>query len=430
MKDYLERLMHFCAKKLGKVVYVGAGAGTKVVGLCDLRPRELVAIEGSDELFKALHRKLKKHENVTLINKWLFPGEDSSGEVYFYNNPRFNSLEKLHDLLQGNVKLTEQRQVEGISIKSMLSELNASKDELNVLFLDTRADFLFLESAEGVKTLSIFDFIICVSTYKVEGCEKVTDIKSKGFFQIPCSENSEFTVFQRQDDIIELGLQYDFLIQENSALKANLTSAEESTADKEAELVSLRDQLQKFEEEFMSSRNRFSETEQNLRGQLKESQDENTKLLTAKEQLLKEKDELIEQRDNHQRHHMENKQWAESLNNNNKETKAENRELKTSLENEKSNVLKLEKDYASLLREKQVAEERLSKTERISEMNLKLLTKSQADVDELRSQLREKSQRVDELILLIANLHQKLEKASLFYEDLKKTNPELLQESL
>ena len=179
------------------------------------------------------------------------------------------------------------------------------------------------------------------------------------------------------------------------------------------------DQLQKFEEEFMSSRNRFSETEQNLRGQLKESQDENTKLLTANEQLLKEKDELIEQRDNHQRHHMENKQWAESLNNNNKETKAENRELKTSLENEKSNVLKLEKDYASLLREKQVAEERLSKTERISEMNLKLLTKSQADVDELRSQLREKSQRVDELILLIANLHQKLERASLFYEDLK-----------
>ena len=95
MKDYLEGLMCFCAKKLGKVVYVGAGAGTKVVELCDLKPQELVVIEGSDELFKVLHRKLKKHANVTLVNEWLFPGEATSGEVYFYNNPRFNSLKEL-----------------------------------------------------------------------------------------------------------------------------------------------------------------------------------------------------------------------------------------------------------------------------------------------------------------------------------------------
>ena len=428
MKDYLEGLMCFCAKKLGKVVYVGAGAGTKVVELCDLKPQELVVIEGSDELFKVLHRKLKKHANVTLVNEWLFPGEATSGEVYFYNNPRFNSLKELQEPTQGNLKLKEQRHVEGISTTTMLSELDVPKDELNVLFLDTRADLLFLQGAENMQALSVFDFIICLSANTAKKVKGTIDNPDKLFIQIPCLEESEFTVFQRQDDVIKLKLQCDFLTQENSLLKTNLTSSAESVSDKENELVLLKNRLQKLEEEFSLFKDISAEKEQSLREQLRLSQD--VKMLNAKEQLLKEKEVLIEKRDNHQRHHMENKQWAELLKNENIEIKAENGELRALIESSKNNVLKLEKDYASLLREKQVAEERLNKTEKTSEMNLKLLTKSQSDLEDLRLQLSEKSGRVDELILLIANLHKKLERASHFYDELKKANPELGLESL
>ncbi|GFD91232.1 hypothetical protein KUL152_34580 [Tenacibaculum sp. KUL152] len=430
MKDNLESLLHFCGKKLGKIAYIGAGAGTQLLELFDLSPKELIAIEGSDELFKALNRKLKKHANVTLVNQWLFPGESTSGEVYFYNNPRFNSLAPIDKLANSNLKLKEKRQTNGISLESMVSELNALKDELNVLFLDTRADYLFLESAESVQALSAFDFIISSSDSKVKGLKRSVESCSKAFLPIPLLANAEFIVFQRQDDVIELTSKCDSLIQENALLKSHVTSSEESLADTKAELALLKDKLHNLEAEFISSKGIAEETEQSLRVQLKEFQDESAKFLTMNKQLSTENQELIAQRDNHQRHHMENKQWAESLNNENKKIKAENGELKASLENEKSNLLKLDKEYASLLREKKTVEERLSKIEKTSEMNLKLLVKSQTDLDELRSQLKKKSQRIDELILLIANLHQKLERASLFYEDLKKTNPELVLESL
>ena len=63
-------------------------------------------------------------------------------------------------------------------------------------------------------------------------------------------------------------------------------------------------------------------------------------------------------------------------------------------------------------------------------MNAKLLTKSQVDLDELRVQLKAKSERVEELTMLISSLHDKLAQASSLYFELQRQHPELGLEQL
>ena len=45
MKAYIENLLQFTGKKLGTIVYIGAGSGAQVIQLCELKPQSFTAVE-------------------------------------------------------------------------------------------------------------------------------------------------------------------------------------------------------------------------------------------------------------------------------------------------------------------------------------------------------------------------------------------------
>ncbi|MGQ8367490.1 hypothetical protein, partial [Glaciecola sp. 1036] len=72
----------------------------------------------------------------------------------------------------------------------------------------------------------------------------------------------------------------------------------------------------------------------------------------------------------------------------------------------------------------------LENSEKLNELNAKLSIKMQVDTENLRTQIIEKTDRIEELTNLIGRLHNKLEKASELYLQLNQEHPELGLEKL
>lgn len=154
--------------------------------------------------------------------------------------------------------------------------------------------------------------------------------------------------------------------------------------------------------------------------------------LVAKiEQAYKdEKKELESEVDRQKQWHLENKSWAESL-------KATNDKLSEKLNALENKIItsddernQLMQKIAMLEKEKQHAEQSLESNQKFADLNARLLTKANADLDDLRLQLKEKNNQVEELTSLITRLHAKLEQAAYYYEKLQQQNPDLGLESL
>jgi len=169
---------------------------------------------------------------------------------------------------------------------------------------------------------------------------------------------------------------------------------------------------------------------QELVEKLSTNEAERKALIVKQEELESSNKELRTQRDNHVRHHKENKEWAEALNIANTKLKGELEEVKAKLETEVNRLNTLKTKCESLEEANKHARQHYERVENVADMNAKLLTKSQVDLDELRVQLKAKSERVEELTMLISSLHDKLAQASSLYFELQRQHPELGLEQL
>ncbi len=421
MKAYIENLLQFTGKKLGTIVYIGAGSGAQVIQLCELKPQSFTAVEASKELFKSLERKAKKYDYVHLLNRWVLPGTATEADAYFYNNPRHNALIKLDDKTCENLKIVREEKVKGTSISTLLTQERISLEQLNILILDVSGAEQFFLEENHIQEFNQFDYVF-LSSKDVAKFVALNEIGCLSeFVQIP-------TLFEKESNLTILMRNQAFQEAQNELLLERAKYKELQLileAEKEARTQTGLD-LDELKTEMQQADNKVQE----LVEKLSTNEAERKALIVKQEELESSNKELRTQRDNHVRHHKENKEWAEALNIANTKLKGELEEVKAKLETEVNRLNTLKTKCESLEEANKHARQHYERVENVADMNAKLLTKSQVDLDELRVQLKAKSERVEELTMLISSLHDKLAQASSLYFELQRQHPELGLEQL
>lgn len=203
------------------------------------------------------------------------------------------------------------------------------------------------------------------------------------------------------------------------------------------EIESIKTRFKENQIELDKALHRFDTLKSELENSKRETNTLNNELSSQRELVAKieqayanEKKELESEVDRQKQWHLENKSWAESL-------KATNGELSEKLNALEKKIIasddernQLKQKVAMLEKEKQHAEKSLENNQKFADLNARLLTKANADLDDLRTQLKEKNNQVEELTSLITRLHAKLEQAAYYYEKLQQQNPDLGLESL
>lgn len=406
MKKYLESLLNQNEKPLGTVLCIGAGSGGKLAEISSLGFNKIVAVEASMELHSALNRKSKKFGNVTTVNTWVLPPGQKTATVFLFNNPRYNSLSNTEDIGSTfpNVKLQKRMSVSGEPIDSFIEALQVEADTANALIiLAPNAHHNLLLGAES-SYLQQFDILVLA---KDAGETK----------EITPSESSQLYSFDKAIFISNENISYEFFLRNPKTYKLqsqlkSLQSLEKINEDQLSQIDVLNkkvEQLQqaknKADEEVTKLSNEITSIKEQVQAQSEESLLEHQKLKCTIESLESEIVELkflnekaatdlagcTKERDAEQKWHKEHKSWAESLN-------SQQAQLKAELAEKNSSISLIQKMHA----------------------------KAQIDLDNLREKYSEKLSSERELVELVKELREKLTIASKYYFKLQQAHPELL----
>jgi hypothetical protein len=463
MTSYFSSLIKQSNKQLGTIVYLGAGSGGDIARLNELAPKHILAVEASTSLFAGLTRKTRKYKNIATKNQWVLPNEHQ--DVYLFNNPRYNSLckPKLLEATYPNVKLQGQQDVKGMKLDTLVSEVDLTSNDYNVLILSIQGGEVSLLQGTKSTILNQFD-CICIYTPENDLYEAQwnTSFKINDFILLPLLSDKNFPNYiyirneesiKFQKDLAQISQQHETLQNENQNLlkknseitkksdeyvqKYNDTSAYNQKLSKEIEVLTnsvdkisaenktLLENLQAQE----TNSKKLTESVSNLNAELQNSNSERQKVQQLFDDLLikfneKEKRLLAvsDERDQHKEYELKNRQWAEGL-------EESNTTLADTVTRLNKKIEALESDKNNLHKELQSTQQREQQISATLEINAKLLTKVQGDSEHLREQYREKVHSEEELKALVAQLHQKLQQAATFYHRLEKRYPELLLES-
>lgn len=186
------------------------------------------------------------------------------------------------------------------------------------------------------------------------------------------------------------------------------------------ELESVKRQMKLVCQQSDVKQKHLSEELQEARQQLKISNQQNEE--TQKqivEEMKQANQQLLKERNEEQHWHQKNKAWAESLNAEKGDLIATNDELSARL----SQLQETNESLSEELRNTKAQEKNLISS---LEINAKQFLKMQLDIEELRNKYKVKVQSENELKALIGELHGKLQQAASFYHQLENQHPELL----
>jgi chromosome segregation ATPase len=208
------------------------------------------------------------------------------------------------------------------------------------------------------------------------------------------------------------------LIEDNEGLTSKVTTLNSEHAVALVELQYTQSNLQGLADKLEKVNRALSAAEEGKKDTL-----EQIKVLKEKSTQLESTLATAQQeRDNHKEHHLNNKKWAEGLN-------EANKAIMVKLEQLEHDYKKLKEENEALKRQLDNAEKREDQLTSTLTLNTKLLAKMRLDSEDLRSQFKEKAQSESELQELVKDLHQKLQQAAAFYHRLERQYPELLEES-
>lgn len=380
MNSELTTLLAQTTKSLDTILYIGAGSGEDLKAICDLQPNKVVAVEASDVLFASLQRKARKYNNVATINSWILPASCNRGTAYLCNNPRYNSLCEPTGLTKTypNIALTDQQDISGKTIESLIDSLALNTNQLNVLVLSVQGGEAGLLRSVTYELLKSFTYIFIQAPQ--EGLYKDSWIRENNidyFDPITFSgADQRIFIYKHNQEVAELAIKLgkveqsliklqqenqDLSLQNNSLLlhledsRAAIEGLTEQTqklqndyqkakvTSKEAEeqVAILEGQCQKHKAELVASRDNTNQLEETLQASELETQrlvstnqnliDENAKLAdelaSSKKQLLSELSQVKAQCEKEREHHFKNKEWAEGLAAEVKKLRQENEEL-------------------------------------------------------------------------------------------------------
>lgn len=451
MKEYLHAELKQINKPLGQLVLIGAGAGMLLQALHSLGARKILAIEGTDSLYSVLQRKAKKFKNVETVNKWVMPVGKSCQQVYFYNNPRFNSLIPANNLESHhqNVKLQKCTEIDGLAIDELLESLKLKSEVMNLLVMTCqRAEKQILD---GISPHLLQQFGLIVlgngkpNPEQETGAAKLDDyaFEKLPFWSSPKDTFEYYRLSERQihaqklleqskrkevsikKSYDELTLQVAKLTELNEVLEASETT---QTKRYNEEVIGLKYELTRLREvnsdlehhkSLMASRLELIEFENDRLS------NDNSKLEEEVGNLRVEVKSKAEQAEKRQKE-MSNKDLELSE----KAGQIESLEKRMSeLESTNQSIdgyrLILEDKNSQLTEQIKQTNSQRARVERLADTNAKLLIKMQDDTAGLRQLVTSKNEQLKDLALLIEQLHSKLLQASNVYEQLKVKHPEL-----
>lgn len=302
--------------------------------------------------------------------------------------------------LNENLKALEQLKSENSELQRQLTETRQNNEKI-----EHKANQLTLTLTEKNKLIESKDLEIQsqkteLATYKADYQNKSLDCdelrkdleSSKASIQIIKNELTE-----ERAKVAKLTVEFD---EQTNTLQAALADLEQTKA---RELV----KTDELTNELSQLRLNNEERERNLEA------NEN-KIAELNDQLLSKKAEL----DKANEWRLENKKWAESL-------VEEKSLLETKLSDCEKQVSSLESNITALKEECNTIATKEKSSARTLELNTKLMSKMQLDLDELRNQFKEKVQTEKALHELISELHLKLKQAQVFYHNLESQFPEI-----
>tara|TARA_Y100000766_G_scaffold279221_1_gene287106 strand:- start:8080 stop:9252 length:1173 start_codon:yes stop_codon:yes gene_type:complete len=373
LKLVCKNITHYSKKSLGTILCIGAGTGSDLNNLVGLQPKKVISIESSLQLFKILQKKAEKYKNVFALNEWVIPGENRNVDVCLYNNPRYNCIyDEQEQKEKVNIKLLEKVEVDGISLRDILEKFPVSGELLNIIILSFSGSLRFIIQETDSKVLESFDFVILVdSNPKEESEQDYEDIQGGKFtcFLMTLTTESCVRVYRRNDAYI--GLLY---MREELEIKAQTAQLEAKNAKVQIEGIS-------------------------------------------------------EERDRFKQHVADQKSLSEKLITECSDLRAKIAELNALLLEAKNECIELTQRKEEFEKSEIELRDRLERSESLNVLNLKLLTKSQENEEQLREQVAEQTNEIDRLQSLISELGRKLGDASNIYSKLIERHPDLKLES-
>lgn len=228
--------------------------------------------------------------------------------------------------------------------------------------------------------------------------------------------------------LTELIEKFDTQASELKDALQGLKRAKDNELRKNIELKDCQSKLEMLTNELSQLRLNNEERKRNLEANENKIAELNNQLLSKKAELDKlseSNSELIAinqkvsiERDKANEWRLENKKWAESL-------VEEKSSLETKLSDCEKQVSSLESNITALEEECNTIATKEKNSARTLELNTKLMSKMQLDLDELRNQFKEKVQTENALHELISELHLKLKQAQVFYHNLESQFPEI-----
>jgi FkbM family methyltransferase len=468
MLAWLAKLLESTDTPIGTVLHIGAGVGAELPLYRDLKCEHVLAIEPDSTLFKKLKAKAKRFDNVGVKQAWI---ADTAAErnAIIFTNPRFNSLLPADNTLLThfpNVKNTETLTVKTESFDELVtSNIKKTDEKLNLLILDVQGFETVLFKNSPASTLQLFNWIVVRGSDEVlfEGGANTSEIKqclTKQGFELRFSERNQLPFveqyYELNKSIIELNTaksQLEKLNNQSILEKAMVDEVNQLLLQQKALNTQLEEKLTKSDEQFSalqaSHKELRSELNQNIETTQQTVQDKEKHIESLKMQLVK----LTEgAHKNHAKldsalaHSDQLSEQIEKL----KQLEDEKNRVISSLQIRKDELTKELKAAEKLLDEaqKKLAQEvqfcqeskkaaenlnnqlgelkhQVSTRQKTSDLALKLQTKAQVDLDDLREKYQAKYQNEQQLIHLIKELRQKLQQASQFYFYLQEHYPNL-----
>ncbi|MDO6691937.1 FkbM family methyltransferase [Aliiglaciecola sp. 3_MG-2023] len=383
MLAFLPNLLAHSSKSMGTVVHIGAGVGQEV-GLYQTFPfNRVVAVEADAVLFKKLNNKAKRADNLQVENHWIGP-KSGNTSVYYFDNPRFNSLLPASNLANhfANLKKSEQKTVQALGINEFILNLGEFDPEQdNILVLDVLGAEAMLIEACSNEVLNFFEWVVVRSSSEILyensiNTDKLMDLLGERDFALRLTDDEH-------QPFVEHFYQQQRIAKKNKATQEELKKIKRNNAELnercsktqtalEQSDITIKQQSSKIEELVGLNEQKEKQLTENatlvdqLRLQLTNLTQSNEVTLTK----LKEQDQIATQK-----HQALAKLQAELT------------EVNKQLESVKNQLVEKQKQNKKLEESQSTLQHQLKEQDQIATQNHQALAKLQADLIEANKQL-------------------------------------------
>jgi FkbM family methyltransferase len=469
MLAWLTKLLEGADTPIGTVLHIGAGVGTELSVYHDLNCEQVLAIEPDSTLFKKLQAKAKRFDNVSVQQAWI---ADTTAErnANIFSNPRFNSLLPADKLLLEhfpNIKNTKQVKVNTQSFNELVTNNVKRKNErLNVLVLDIQGFETTLFNNGPASILQLFDWIIVRASEEplFECGAQTSDIKKSlrgPGFELRLTERDQLPFvaqyYQLNTSVIELVTvksELQILSEQRISEKQDLYKVKQVLASQNVLVEQLEDRLSKYIEEINTSKLSLDKIQKQLNQEterfqqvtqekVKETETLNAQIVVLTElaqtseaeveSAAAENKELCQQIVNYNQSEQDKSQLIGKIQSRSDELVVQCDGIKKALEDTRTKFqqeISSHQESAKRVENlnSQIAETRKQSSERqkSGDLAIKLMTKAQIDLDDLRRKYQSKSHNEKKMVDLIRELRQKLQQASQFYFYLQENYPILI----